>query len=108
MLARWALAHFADRYEATILAVKSAAVEGKIKLARGQTTRTQAKSFILSSLFSSKEEAEKKRLGFGSLKKRANLWYFLVQHYGNSGILAMIPEGQTEVGVLIQCLPIQH
>ncbi|KAL9000915.1 MAG: hypothetical protein Q9188_005579, partial [Gyalolechia gomerana] len=96
LVARWALAQFVDRYEATVEAVKLAAARGKIQLVAGQTTRTQAKSYILQTMYVTEEDISKKRVRFDNLRKKANLWYLLVQHYHNSGILAMIPEEQTE------------
>ncbi|KAL9626607.1 MAG: hypothetical protein Q9204_007175, partial [Flavoplaca sp. TL-2023a] len=95
--ARWALAHFADKDEATITEVKSAAIDGKIKLVQWHTTRTRAKNCILHTILCTNEEAAEKKARFDNLKKRTGRWHSLVQYYGHCGIVAMIPAGQTEI-----------
>ncbi|KAL8729100.1 MAG: hypothetical protein Q9166_004930 [cf. Caloplaca sp. 2 TL-2023] len=84
------------------LLARSAAAEGKIKIPFGYTIRTQAKMYILQTIYQTDEENAKKRLRFDNLRKWANLWYFLVQRYDNAGILALIPEEQTEVSLRLQ------
>ncbi|KAL8673197.1 MAG: hypothetical protein Q9168_002389 [Polycauliona sp. 1 TL-2023] len=70
--ARWALAHLADRYEATVAAKRT------INLLHGQ------------------EERRQNTTRFNNLMKKAHLWYLLVQRYRNIGIPATVPESQTE------------
>ncbi|KAL8927256.1 MAG: hypothetical protein Q9208_002432 [Pyrenodesmia sp. 3 TL-2023] len=97
LLARWASVRLVDAYDATIRAVDQASKQGKIKLAQGETTRTKAKAYTLQTMYMTDEEKAKNIMRFDNLMKRGKLWHTLVQQYQNYGILAMIPEDQTEV-----------
>ena len=97
LLRRKSLVDLISAYNEVVKHVRLCAGSGKLKLRSGETAGAKAREIVYSILYPEAETRKKMRSSFNYDQQCASAYVKLEKHFGNIGILAMIPTKLNEM-----------
>lgn len=91
LLRRRALADLSAAFEEVVVHIRAAIKDGRIKLKSGQKAAAKAREIVYEVVYPNEEDRGRMRAKFQYTYRCAYPYRCLCQHFGNDGILAMIP-----------------
>jgi len=97
ILRRKAIVEQLAAYHDVIQLIRNAIKERQVKLRHGEIAAAKAREFLFKVLYKDTDDRKAMRAKFDYDSRAAKPYYDLCQHYGNEGILAMVPFNIREV-----------